>query len=157
MNNQKLKIAIDFDGTVVEHKFPEIGQEMPYAFEVLKELQERGHLLILWTVRDGIYLEDAVNFCFKNGVNFYAVNKSYPDEIIDNTMSRKINVDIFIDDRNVGGFLGWERIREFLIPDSKYIKKCEEKQDIKTNKNKDIKQKTNKKCYLNIIKKKLLQ
>lgn len=119
--NKKLIIAVDFDGTVVEHRYPEIGDIIPNAFEVLRELQENGHKLILWTVRDGIDLEKAVDFCLDNGIIFYAINQSKPDEEFNKYISRKIDVDIFIDDRNIGGFLGWEKIREILMPDSPYI------------------------------------
>ena len=52
-------------------------------------------------------LEEAVKFCESNGISFYAVNASYQDEEIDSETSRKIHADIFIDDRNVGGFIGW--------------------------------------------------
>ena len=112
---RQLTIAVDFDGTIVEHKYPAIGKIMPEAFETLKALQEKGHKLILWTVRDGIELDEAVQFCANNGIIFYAVNNSYPDEDYDKYISRKILVDIFIDDRNVGGFLGWEKIKEILL------------------------------------------
>ena len=72
-------IAIDFDGTIVEHKYPKIGEEIPFAIDTLKELINDGHRLILWTVREGILLEDAVNWCRDRGIEFYAVNKDYPD------------------------------------------------------------------------------
>lgn len=113
-----LRIAVDFDGTIVEHRYPDIGEIIPGAFEVLRELQEKGHKLILWTVRDGIDLQAAVDFCLDHGIMFYAVNESYPNEEFNKYISRKVDADIFIDDRNVGGFLGWEKIREVLIPDS---------------------------------------
>ncbi len=117
-----LIIAVDFDGTIVEHKYPQIGEIIPGAFEVLQELQENGHKLILWTFRDGEYLKDAVDFCLENGIMFYAVNESLPNEDFNKYMSRKINADVFIDDRNVGGFIGWENIRRILIPNSPNIK-----------------------------------
>ncbi|MDP2388320.1 MAG: hydrolase [Bacteroidota bacterium] len=110
-------IAVDFDGTIVEHKFPKIGKEMMFAFATLKELQKKGHKLILWTFRDGELLDEAVAYCRENGVEFYAVNKSYPEEVYDLSISRKINADIFIDDRNVGGFLGWSKIWQTLHPE----------------------------------------
>ncbi len=110
-------IAVDFDGTIVEHAYPDIGKEMLFAFATLKELQKRGHKLILWTFRHGKYLDDAVEFCRKNGVEFYAVNKNYPEEVWDENTARKINADIFIDDRNVGGFLGWSEIWQTLHPE----------------------------------------
>lgn len=122
----ELKIAVDFDGTIVEHKYPDIGNVIPGSFEVLRELQAQGHKLILWTVRDGIDLQNAVNFCLENGVIFWAINESYPNEEFNKYISRKIDVDIFIDDKNIGGFLGWQKIREILIPDSPHIVKLEE-------------------------------
>ncbi len=109
-----LTIAIDFDGTIVENKYPEIGKPLLFAFETLKKLQEDGHNLILWTYRKGTRLEEAVTFCKKNGITFYAVNKSYPEEKYDESLSRKILADIFIDDRNIGGMLGWGEIYQMI-------------------------------------------
>lgn len=106
-----MKIAVDFDGTIVEHRYPAIGEELLFAFETLKALQKQGHLLILWTFRKGKELDEAVNFCRKNGVEFYAVNKSFPEEVFDpSEASRKIDADLFIDDRNLGGFPGWSEV-----------------------------------------------
>jgi len=111
-------IAVDFDGTIVEHAYPEIGDEMLFAFDTLKALQEKGHRLILWTFRDGQYLDDAVAYCKKNGVEFYAVNQSYPEEKYDLSISRKIQCEVFIDDRNLGGFPGWSEVWQLLHPES---------------------------------------
>ena len=111
-------IAVDFDGTIVEHKYPEIGREMLFAFATLKALQQKGHKLILWTFRVGPHLTEAVEYCKKNGIEFYAVNKNYPEEVYDHNTARKLNADIFIDDRNVGGFLGWSEIWQTLHPES---------------------------------------
>jgi len=113
-----LKIAVDFDGTIVEHKYPEIGREILFAFDTLRALQKKHHMLILWTFRTGKELKEAVEFCRRNGVEFYAVNKSYPEEIFDEeTVSRKIDVDLFIDDRNIGGLMGWGEIYQMLHPE----------------------------------------
>ena len=117
LNENSKVIAVDFDGTIVEHKHPAIGKEMLFAFATLKQLQIKGHKLILWTIRTGPLLDEAVEFCRKNGVEFYAVNKNYPEEIITENTPRKLNVDIFIDDRNVGGFLGWSAIWQILHPE----------------------------------------
>ena len=111
-----IKIAVDFDGTIVEHEYPEIGKEKLFAFLTLKELAKKGARLILWTFRTGKELEDAVEFCRKNGVEFYAVNKNYPEEIMNETVGRKIDADIFIDDRNIGGFPGWSEVWQMLSP-----------------------------------------
>ena len=50
-------------------------------------------------------------------MRFYAVNSSYPEEVMDEEISRKIDADLFIDDRNVGGFLGWGAIYQMLHPE----------------------------------------
>lgn len=100
-------IAIDFDGTIVKHRYPEIGEEIPFAIETLKLIQsELRHNLILWTVREGDLLEEAVNYCKARGLVFYAVNQNEPG---DNTTlgPRKLMVDMFIDDRNFGGIPDW--------------------------------------------------
>ncbi|MGZ0016327.1 BT0820 family HAD-type phosphatase [Yeosuana sp. AK3] len=113
--NDKLIIAVDFDGTIVEDTYPNIGKPLMFAFETLKKLQEDGHRLILWTYRCGDKLEDAVKFCERNGIFFYAVNHSFPEEQYDTNMSRKIHADLFIDDRNIGGFIGWGEVYHMLI------------------------------------------
>ena len=111
-----IKIAVDFDGTIVDHAYPKIGKEKLFAFQTLKELEKRGVRLILWTFRTGKELEDAVEFCRQNGVEFYAVNKNYPEEIVDENVSRKIDADIYIDDKNLGGFQGWSEAWQTIFP-----------------------------------------
>ncbi len=111
---KNLKIAVDFDGTIVEHQYPKIGKDLLFAFETLKELQKNGALLILWTFRAGKELDEAVSYCLSRGVEFYAVNKNYPEEVYDESISRKINADVYIDDKNVGGFRGWSEIWQDL-------------------------------------------
>lgn len=110
-------IAVDFDGTIVEHAYPKIGKEMLFAFATLKALQAKGHRLILWTIRTGHLLDEAVEFCRQNGVEFYAVNKNFPDEEWTPDTPRKLNADIFIDDRNLGGFVGWSKVWQMLHPE----------------------------------------
>ena len=110
-------IAVDFDGTIVEHEYPKIGKPKLFAFETLKALQDRGDQLILWTYRSGKGLDEAVEFCKINGIEFYAVNKNYPEEVYDGSISRKILADIYIDDRNIGGFKDWSEVWQLLNPD----------------------------------------
>lgn len=117
MDSNSKVIAVDFDGTIVEHAYPKIGKEMLFAFATLKELQKKGHKLILWTFRHGEYLDEAVEYCRQNGVEFYAVNKNFPEETWGTDVARKLNADIFIDDRNVGGFLGWSDVWQTLHPE----------------------------------------
>ncbi len=112
-----LTIAVDFDGTIVEHRFPDIGRTRPLAFQTLKALQDKGHRLILWTYRKGKELDDAVDFCLKHGIEFYAINKNYPDEVWDETESRKILADLYIDDRNLGGIPSWGEIFKIICPE----------------------------------------
>lgn len=108
-------IAVDFDGTIVEHKYPYIGKEIPFAVMTLKTLQKEGHNLILWSVREGGLLDEAVAWCRERGLEFYAVNRDHPDEIskpVDG--GRKLSVDMFIDDRSVGGLPDWGVIYQLI-------------------------------------------
>ncbi len=125
--NDALIIAVDFDGTIVEDAYPKIGKPMIFAFETLKKLQEEGHRLILWTYRSGEKLDEAVKFCEEHGINFYAVNKSFPEEEFDGSFSRKIHADLFIDDRNIGGFMGWGAIYQLLINSDESLISIEKK------------------------------
>ena len=111
-----MTIAVDFDGTIVEHKYPSIGKEIPFATATLKMLQRDGHRLILWTVREGHLLDEAIEFCRERGVEFFAVNSNYPDEEVDRTAirSRKLKADLFIDDCQVGGLPDWGVIYELI-------------------------------------------
>jgi hydroxymethylpyrimidine pyrophosphatase-like HAD family hydrolase len=113
--NNQLIIAVDFDGTIVEDAYPKIGKPMMFAFDTLKKLQAEGHRLILWTYRCSDKLDEAVKFCEENGIFFYAVNSSFPEEEFSEAVSRKIHADLFIDDRNMGGFYGWGEIYHTLI------------------------------------------
>jgi hydroxymethylpyrimidine pyrophosphatase-like HAD family hydrolase len=103
-------IAVDFDGTIVVQKYPKIGKEIPFAITSLKLLQEDGHQIILWTYRAGLELKKAVEFCASRGLEFYAVNKNYPEEVFDERISRKIKADLYIDDLNYGGLPDWGEI-----------------------------------------------
>lgn len=111
-----MTIAVDFDGTIVEHCYPAIGPEKPFAIDTLKYLCAKRHKLILWTVREGRLLDEAVAYCKKRGLEFYAVNKNYPEEMETHEgYSRKLQADLFIDDRNLGGLPDWGEIYQMLI------------------------------------------
>lgn len=110
-------IAVDFDGTIVEHRYPKIGKEIPFAIATLKKLQEERNLLILWTVREGELLDEAVDYCRKRGLEFYAINANHPDEQIKANLSspcRKVRADMYIDDCNVGKLPDWGAIYEMV-------------------------------------------
>ena len=118
-----MTIAVDFDGTIVEHRYPEIGEELPFATETLKMLIKDRHKLILWSVREGKLLDEAVNWCRERGVEFYAVNRDYPEENgkeSNNFFSRKLKVDMFIDDRNIGGLPDWGTIYRMISEHKTY-------------------------------------
>lgn len=87
-NNKTLKmiIAVDFDGTVVKHKYPKIDKEIPFAIKTLLLIQELGHRLILWTYRSGKELDMAVQYCEKKGLIFHALNNNFEGEEFDNTL-----------------------------------------------------------------------
>ncbi len=111
-------IAVDFDGTIVEHKFPKIGKEIPFAVATLKRIQADHHTLILWSVREGRLLQEAVDWCRERGLEFYAVNSNHPEEYYEGeempTAPRKLKADLFIDDRNLGGLPDWGVIYQMI-------------------------------------------
>jgi len=120
-------IAIDFDGTIVEHEFPNIGPLMPFAKEAINNLHEQGHYIIIWTCRnmtepdhpewDQAPVPAVMEFLKANGVHFDSINENHPSMGFW-LQSRKIFADVYIDDRNMGGFPGWEsalvRITDFV-------------------------------------------
>jgi hydroxymethylpyrimidine pyrophosphatase-like HAD family hydrolase len=110
-------IAIDFDGTIVRHDYPGIGQAAPHAIYVMKRLQELGYRLILHTMRSGKGLSEAIYYCLMNGVEFWAVNEN-PDQSRW-TKSRKIYAHLYIDDMAFGtpmknGMVDWTKVAEFF-------------------------------------------
>ena len=110
-------IAVDFDGTIVEHAYPKIGREKPFALDTLRMLSSEGHKLILWTSRDGELLKEAVEYCRRGGVEFYAINSNTPQKGLDfgkNGLSVKVTADVYIDDRNIGGLPDWGTIYEII-------------------------------------------
>ena len=117
-----MTIAVDFDGTIVEERYPKIGAEIPFAVQTLKMLIKDQHKLILWTVREGELLEEAVEWCRQRGIEFYAVNKDYPEEDVEKNChySRKLKADIWIDDRSVGGLPDWGTIYRMISEHKTY-------------------------------------
>jgi hypothetical protein len=116
-------IAVDFDGTIVEDRYPAIGEERPFATDTLRMLIKEHHRLILWTVREGETLQAAVDWCHERGVDFWAVNRDYPEEEIEknNHFSRKIKADYFIDDRGIAGLPDWGQIYQIIHQHKPYI------------------------------------
>ena len=101
-------LAVDFDGTIARTDFPEILGEQPYAGEVLRELHEEGHYIVIWTCRGGKDLLDAINWLLEHNIPFDRVNDHSPDNIKQyGKGSNKIYANFYIDDKNIGGFPGW--------------------------------------------------
>jgi hypothetical protein len=92
-------VAVDFDGTIVKHAFPSIGEEIPGAIFWLKKWQEMGHRLILFTVRTELPLAQAVDWCRDRGLEFWGINQNpeYPPQ----KGPHKVHAHLYIDDRGV--------------------------------------------------------
>lgn len=106
-------IAIDFDGTIVEHRFPEIGPLKHGADYFIKKLKQSGCRLILWTCRSGYYLDEAVEFCKGLGIEFDAINDNIPE--LSFRPWPKIYADIYIDDRQGLGFTDWNETYLWIV------------------------------------------
>lgn len=92
-------IAVDFDGTLCENKWPEIGAPNEELFLYLKKKKAEGTKIILWTCREGVQLTEAVDWCFQRGLMFDAVNENLPERIkMFGADPRKIGADEYIDD-----------------------------------------------------------
>lgn len=116
-----MTIAVDFDGTIVEHKYPDIGKEIPFAIDTLKRLAAEHHKIILWSVREGKLLDEAVEYCRKRGLEFYAINSNNPANGIQRERhQRKLIADVYIDDRNVGGLPDWGMIYRMVTRNLTY-------------------------------------
>lgn len=121
-------ISVDFDGTLVEHKFPDIGQDVPGAVQCCKDLVAAGHKLILFTMRNdseqGPYLTEALRWCESRGISIWAANDN--PEQHKWTDSRKVYANYYIDDAALGcplrdSFLverrmvDWYKLRDIMI------------------------------------------
>lgn len=93
-------IAVDFDGTIVEHKYPAIGDPVPGAIAALRRFVKAGAKLILWTMRGGKYLEEAVEYCKKAHIELWAVNHNPEQDAW--TASPKAYAHLYIDDAALG-------------------------------------------------------
>ena len=123
MASSELVIAVDFDGTCVEHDYPDVGMDVEGAVDVLKALNAKGHKLILFTMRSGSKLDAAVRWFKERKIELWAVNtnpeqKSWTDSV-------KVHADLYIDDSAVGcplmfiddaprPMVNWAKVRERL-------------------------------------------
>ena len=94
-------MAVDFDGTLVRDKFPEIGAERENFCKVIRILQKMGVKSILWTSRTGSALQEAIEWCEDHDLHFDAINKNLPEVIeLTGTDTRKVYANVYFDDRN---------------------------------------------------------
>jgi hypothetical protein len=99
MSKNKI-VCVDFDGTCVMHEYPEIGEEVPNAVKVLKKLNDNQVKIILWTIRSGEYLQEAVNWFVERDVELWAVNKNPQQRFW--SKSPKAYAPVYIDDAALG-------------------------------------------------------
>jgi len=106
MNNNKLIIAVDFDGTLCEFSFPDIGEQKEKhkaLMDRLIQLKNEGHKLILWTNRgdneEYPVLTEAIEWCKEKGLEFDSVNENLPNQKKLSGYSPKIMADVYIDDK----------------------------------------------------------
>lgn len=93
-------IAVDFDGTCVDHRYPDVGADVPGAVESLREMVEAGASLILWTMRSGEPLQDAVRWFERHNIPLLGVNENPTQKAW--TTSPKQYAHIYIDDAAFG-------------------------------------------------------
>ena len=117
-------IAVDFDGTCVTHEYPEVGKNIG-AESVLKKLIEKGHKIILYTMRSGQELLDAQKWFEDNDIELYASNTNPTQKFW--TKSPKVYAHVYIDDAALGcplhmneavsqrPFVDWSKVHEWLI------------------------------------------
>ncbi len=120
-------IAIDFDGTIVEHEFPNIGPLKLNAKEVINHLIDEGHQIIIWTCRTTqnafpgrpCTIFDVANFLVENGILFHTINNNAVG--LNFQPSPKIYADIYIDDKQLGGIPDdWNDILEIIKQHPQY-------------------------------------
>lgn len=101
-------IAIDFDGVIVTNRYPEIGIPLLGMLNVMDGLYDDGHTIIINTCRVGKYAEEAKAFLLNTGIPFHYFNQNHPERTAKyGEDCRKISADLYIDDKNLGGFPGW--------------------------------------------------
>ena len=116
-------ISIDFDGTIVYESWPEPGAVFPNAREVINELYEKGHTIVINTCRSGKHEGVAQDVLENNNINYHWINTNVPDLIHKYGMDcRKISADVYIDNKQLGGLptiphsevIDWLMVRELL-------------------------------------------
>lgn len=95
-------MAVDFDGTLVTDKFPDIGEERKQFCDIIRKLQKLGVKSILWTSRTGSALREAIEWCEEHDLHFDTVNENLPEviELVGGIDTRKVYANVYFDDRN---------------------------------------------------------
>lgn len=111
----KLIISVDFDGVIVVENYPDIGNLMTGAKETINKWYNQGHTILINTCRAGVFLERCKDFLYANSIMFHHLNENPPELIKRYGMdTRKLSADIYIDDRNMGGFRGWKHADKYV-------------------------------------------
>lgn len=116
-------IAVDFDGTCVKHRYPMVGEDVDGAVSVLKELVRKGHKIILYTMRGGDTLDDAISWFIDNDIELWGINRN--PEQYGWFLSSKVFANLYIDDsaldiplfkpENDRAYVDWNGVRNLLI------------------------------------------
>ncbi|MCM1218018.1 MAG: DUF6273 domain-containing protein [Lachnospiraceae bacterium] len=103
MYNSRPRIyAVDFDGTLCENKYPDIGAPIPRVIEFVKRQKADGNIVILWTCRAGRQLADAVTWCKNQGLIFDYINENVKENVeMYGGDTRKVFADVYIDDKTL--------------------------------------------------------
>ena len=115
LNGKCMIIAVDFDGVLNQSPWPSVGLRVPNAKGAMRQLHDAGHYIIIWTCRTGEDLTRAINWLLEEGIPFDRVNENCPEsmECYGNN-TRKVHADLYIDDRQVGGFPGWDAVLDWV-------------------------------------------
>ena len=116
-------IAVDFDGTIVMDDFPDIGYPVPNAINTIQKLIDNDHKIVLWTVRSGKYLDEAVEFLRDEGITLWGINSNPTQHKW--SSSPKAHCHLYIDDKAFGcplmydphldmSYVQWTDIQEYF-------------------------------------------
>jgi len=132
MLSDKLVLAIDFDGTIVSHNYPEMGELFTHAKECINELYDSGkYYIIIWSCRTNQNEADMIKFLNENGIRYHSINENCPEfiakcELVKCGLPRKLYYDILVDDRSLWGYcinfeFEWPMIKRLI--ETEYILK----------------------------------
>jgi guanylate kinase len=112
---RRLVISIDFDQTIVSDVYPKVGRLMYGAKETIQHWHQKGHEIVINTCREGEHLRDVIDFLRENDIPYDAVNRNAQSRLLKYGIdSRKVSCDVQLDDKNLGGFLGWKKAADIV-------------------------------------------